>query len=137
MRQLFRVVNLMQIDTHSPLHTLQGSSRSTNSFTDFIFKPIMRAKGSISDVCITVLALSQIVNEVVASKCATLYNSANYQGYPVSISDGSKEPYQRHLNYVPRSVRVNKGCFLTIYDIYGNRQTLDRDFENLQWSVSR
>lgn len=91
-----------------------------------------------SKYCFVTICLNLSVFVLVGanSKCATLYSSSSYQGNPVSLVDGAKLPNLPYKNYVPQSVRVTSGCFLTILDVYGNRQTLDKDNNNLRRSVS-
>lgn len=91
-----------------------------------------------SKYCFATICLNLSVFALVGanSKCATLYSSSSHQGNPISLVDGAKLPNLPYKNYVPQSVRVTPGCFLTILDVYGNRQTLDKDYNNLGRSVS-
>ncbi|CAL8137882.1 unnamed protein product [Orchesella dallaii] len=85
----------------------------------------------------SLIALNLIAIVTANGKCATLYNSRSYQGTPLSLQDGSKYPNLRYMRFVPNSIRVTQGCVLTIFDSYGNKQTTDRDVENLGWSPHR
>ncbi len=91
-----------------------------------------------SKYCFATICLNLSVFVLVSanSKCATLYSSSSHQGNPVSLADGAKLANLPYKNYVPQSVRVTTGCFLTILDVHGNRQTLDKDYNNLGRSVS-
>lgn len=87
-------------------------------------------------IVIVLLSLNVIRGATSTKKCATLYNSAKFEGTPYTLSDDARLPNLRQMNFVPSSVRVTAGCSLTVTDVYRYQQIFESDLESIGWPVS-
>jgi hypothetical protein len=70
-------------------------------------------------------------------QCARVYDQPNYQGRSADFKDQDKDLNWGWYNseFKPQSLKVKRGCGLTLFDYYGTKKSYRGD-EQWAWGVS-